>query len=74
MRRTAVIRYVIVAGVIAITSLIGVKSSNAQVEQLASACFSGNPAACNYLMQLALRACLNGDKNGCAIAAQIAAL
>jgi hypothetical protein len=74
MRRTAISRYVIVAAVIATTSLIWVKSSNAQVEQLVSACVAGNPAACQRLMQIARSACLNGDSNGCSLAAQIAAL
>lgn len=72
MRRTAASRYVIIAAVIAATSLIGVKSSHAQVEQLASACVAGNAAACNRLMKIARRACLNGDNYGCSVAAQLA--
>jgi hypothetical protein len=62
------------AAVMVATALIGVKTSNAQVEQLAAACDDGNMAACQRLMTIARRACLNGNRTWCTVAAKIAQL
>ena len=75
MRRTVASRYVLMAAVMAATSLLGVRSSHAQVEQrLAEACVAGHQAACTRLMKIAHRACLNGNSDWCSIAAQLAAV
>ena len=63
-------------GVVTATAVLAMttRSEAQDVMQLAAACDAGNMQACNALMRVARSACLNGDSNGCAVAAQLAEL
>jgi hypothetical protein len=69
----AMVRYVIIAAVIATTFLVGVEASTAQtVQQYENACLSGNRSACRELYRYANGLCLEGDDDACDYAQQVA--
>lgn len=59
------------AGLIAAVAAWPVSGNAVTVTDLAEACQDGNQRACSSLMSIARQACLQGDDDGCQVAAQL---